>query len=124
MSSSYSTITNFDMLDLLNRNARIQCLNNISADSGDHFRFPREDNVKMGKNSETIKIPCHIPKIEEIKVQLDKAKYQALIDALKLKIILDDPNHVMENVDLPSIKTSEQEDPSDRPKPSTTAKSL
>lgn len=67
----------------------------------------------MGKNSETIKIPCHIPKIEEIKVQLDKAKYQALIDALKLKIILDDPNHVMENVDLPSIKTSEQEDPSD-----------
>lgn len=34
MSSTYSTVTNFDMLDLLNRNARIQCLNNISADSG------------------------------------------------------------------------------------------
>lgn len=69
----------------------------------------------MGKNNSEMKIPCDIPKIEEIKVQLDKAKYQALIDAMKLKMILDDPNHVMETVDLPVnfIKTSENENPSD-----------
>lgn len=70
----------------------------------------------MGKNSsEKTEIPCDIPKIEEIKAQLDKAKYQALVDALKLKIILNDPNHVLENVDLPAnlIKTVENEHLSD-----------
>lgn len=70
----------------------------------------------MGKNSsEKTKIPCYIPKIKEIKAQLDKAKYQALIDEIKLKIILDDPNHVMENVDLLAnlIKTSKNENLND-----------
>jgi len=40
----------------------------------------------MGKNNSETKIPSYIPKIEEIKSQLDKAKYQALVDAIKLKI--------------------------------------
>lgn len=49
----------------------------------------------MGKNnSEKTEIPRHIPRIEEIKARLDKAKYQALVDAIKLKIILDNPNLV------------------------------
>lgn len=69
----------------------------------------------MGKNSSETKIPCYIPKIEEIKAQFDKAKYQALVDAIKLKINLDDPNHVMENVDLSAnlIQTSANENLND-----------
>lgn len=65
----------------------------------------------MGKHNSETKIPYHIPRIEEIKAQIDKAKYQALVDAIKLKINLDDPNHVMENVDLPVslIRTTENE---------------
>lgn len=34
MTSTYSTIVNFDMLDLLNRQLRIQTINHIVADSG------------------------------------------------------------------------------------------
>lgn len=69
----------------------------------------------MGKNNSETNIPSYIPTIDEIKVQLDKAKYQALVDAIKLKINLDDPNHVMENVDLSAnlVRTSENENLSD-----------
>lgn len=55
----------------------------------------------MGTKDLKTKISSHISRTEEIKAQLDKAKYQALVDARKLEIKLDDENHVIENVDLP-----------------------
>ncbi|XP_031350432.1 uncharacterized protein LOC116176097 isoform X1 [Photinus pyralis] len=84
MTSTWSTVVNFDMLDLLRRRHRIQAINSIINDSGDKFVFPRERNKKLGanlRNKETF-----IPPTEELRNVIIKARDDAVNDCKILGI--------------------------------------
>ncbi|CAG9773365.1 unnamed protein product [Ceutorhynchus assimilis] len=85
MTSTYLIMVNFDLLDLLQRRHRIQCINDIVSDamnkSGNDakndavFIFPREENKRLATNP-----PCHniLPTVEEIKIIMENAKLEAI----------------------------------------------
>ncbi|KAK4882298.1 hypothetical protein RN001_005617 [Aquatica leii] len=87
MTSTFSTIVNFDMLDIIQRRHRIQALTNIVSETGNHFIFPRESkNKKLGVS--TASEIC-LPSTDEIKVILECAKSDALKHAEDLCIEFD-----------------------------------
>ncbi|KAK4881125.1 hypothetical protein RN001_004444 [Aquatica leii] len=78
MTSTYVTQVNFDMLELLQKQHRIQAINDIVSDS-EHFIFPREKTAKLGINA--IMTSNGIPSIQQLKQTIEKARDQALIDS-------------------------------------------
>ncbi|CAG9771449.1 unnamed protein product [Ceutorhynchus assimilis] len=74
MSSKFSTIVNFSLLEMLRRLKRIQALQEISADLGMKFTFPRVGHGKLGVSSA---VPVEFPSEEEIKFILEKSKNDA-----------------------------------------------
>ena len=60
--------------------------------AGDTFHFPREENNRLGHTTSKDMFPLvDIPPIDEIMITLERAKYDALNDALKLGMVFESP---------------------------------
>ncbi|XP_031335536.1 uncharacterized protein LOC116165329 [Photinus pyralis] len=83
--STYSTVINFDLLDLLQRRHRIQTINSIISDTNDKFIFPRERSIRLGTdqfpNSEK-----STPLTEELFAAIEEAKEKVFEDCYNLEI--------------------------------------
>lgn len=105
LTSTFSTVVNFDMLDIIQRRHRIQTLNNIVSEAGKlilknpkksltkcfilgtNFIFPRENKTKkLGINSVRNNA---LPSVNEVEAVLERAKSDALKDSKQLSLYLD-----------------------------------
>ncbi|XP_039308141.1 uncharacterized protein LOC120358322 isoform X2 [Solenopsis invicta] len=86
MTSTFSTITNFNLLSILRHLNRVQLLNDISTDLSDTFLFPREENNRLGISSDRTLNSDEIPSTKKILHILDTAKNDALNIAIKLEM--------------------------------------
>ncbi|XP_030753635.1 uncharacterized protein LOC115880545 [Sitophilus oryzae] len=80
MSSTFSTVINYTLLELLRRLKRIQAMHEISTDLGAEFIFPRQENNRLGDDSPSYQIN-HLPSVELIKHTIEKAKEDAISSA-------------------------------------------
>ncbi|XP_050514976.1 uncharacterized protein LOC126890166 [Diabrotica virgifera virgifera] len=83
MSSTFSTMINYTLLDVLRRLKRIQAMHEISTDLGPNFRFPRQENKRLGNNSSVFKV-TEFPSTDEMINIIKKAQEDALSDAKKI----------------------------------------
>ncbi|CAG9822811.1 unnamed protein product [Phaedon cochleariae] len=112
MTSTFSTIVNFSLTDILGRLSRIQTLNEISTDLGSTYCFPKEQNIKLGKSNLLTLWTGSMPAQEEISKILEKAsekaKDDANNDAKKLGIIADDNDFSILN--MPVLHSGKSDD--------------
>ncbi|KAK4881467.1 hypothetical protein RN001_004786 [Aquatica leii] len=83
--STFSTVVNFSMLEILHRLHRLQTINEILCDLDDTYIFPREKARRLGEgnitNNETIKI---LPTLNEIIKIIEATKNNVLEDVISL----------------------------------------
>lgn len=79
--STYSTVANCTVKQILERISKIQLQNDITARVGDTYIFPRLGTTKANANF------VNIPSIEEIKTEIERAKTDAVRDAIALGLI-------------------------------------
>ncbi|XP_044745206.1 uncharacterized protein LOC123307068 [Coccinella septempunctata] len=87
MTTTNSTIVNFDMLDLLYRRNRIQAIDDIVADSDDSFVFAREKNSKMGTSSRS-EATHRTTSLIELRIILEQAEKDAIMDTSAVGMLL------------------------------------
>lgn len=79
--STYSTVANCTVKQILERITKIQLQNDITSTIGGIFKFTRLNSIKV--NAKIIELPS----IEEIKAEIERAKKDALKDAKLLGIV-------------------------------------
>ncbi|XP_031357928.1 uncharacterized protein LOC116181664 isoform X2 [Photinus pyralis] len=96
LTSTYSTIVNFSLMEMLNRINKIETIVSIMSDLRDTFVFPREGSSRMGTahNSIGIVFPCD----EEIESVCMTALQEAINDCKLLGIYNDRDNDDTQNL--------------------------
>ncbi|KAK4886217.1 hypothetical protein RN001_002488 [Aquatica leii] len=87
MTTTYSTIVNYSLTDILRRLNRIKVINDITNDLGDSFCFPRKVNNRLGSGANIVH---EIPSTSTIICTLENAKQAARQDATALGMILNE----------------------------------
>ncbi|CAG9767012.1 unnamed protein product [Ceutorhynchus assimilis] len=106
MTSTYSTIVNFSMLDILRRLSRIQTLNEVVSDLGDSFSFPRENNARLGGVED--KKNYDLLELAEIEKIIIDAKENARVDANHLGIVVTDEHFSIVHLRENSVRANEE----------------
>ncbi|KYN08009.1 hypothetical protein ALC62_01010 [Cyphomyrmex costatus] len=104
-------ITGFSSDGILRRLNRLQILNEISTDLRSTFRFPREENNRLGISSDAVLKFDEIPSTEKILHILNTAKNDALNIAVELGMNMDEEK-IKESFEMIKIRhfTDEKKD--------------
>lgn len=79
--TTYSTVANCTVKEMLERVSKIELQNDISSSIGDLYVFPR-----YNQKSDVIEIPI-LPSVHEIEEEIERAKRNAINDAIALRLI-------------------------------------
>lgn len=82
--STYSTVANCSVKEIVERISKIQLQNDIISKSGQNFKFPR-----IGKSSSS-GCSFELPSADEIRNEIRKCKRDAVIDAMRVGLITAD----------------------------------
>lgn len=80
--STYSTVVNCSVKEFLSRISKIQLQNNIACNHGSNYQFPR-----LGNASRKAESPLNLPTLDELFVQIENCKRDALHDAIQIGLI-------------------------------------
>lgn len=79
--STYSTVANCSVKEILERISKIQLQNDIISKNGSNFKFPR-----IGKSN--IAEDCvELPSVKDIQNEIKKSKKDAIIDAMRVGLL-------------------------------------
>ncbi|CAG9812470.1 unnamed protein product, partial [Phaedon cochleariae] len=108
MTSTFSTIVNFSMLDILHRLHRIQILNDVMCDLKDEIIFPREHNRRMGSVQENHMMEYRNSTIDydQINIIIEDAKEKAIGYCGLLGI--PSLNEEWMNISIPNVQSQEK----------------
>lgn len=93
MTSTYSTVINFRLKDLLNRMDRIKTINCITNDVSKTFCFPREEKKLSKRSLQKVLTDINLNTVD-IAACVNMALNDAISDAKKLGIVMEQNNWI------------------------------